>query len=204
MSENHWVYGASPSELYERFWREYEAEGWESSTREWIDSNLGPGDLFVDIGAWIGPVTLWALRRGANVIAVEPDPVALEELKRRVPDEVEIWAGAVGVSSGESALTSNFGLGFGKSVTRLSSEGELPARTWTLAEILAGRIPDLVKIDIEGYESELLPEVAPLLARAGVPMQVELHGQLPERSWFEGYSEVQLPDGLDGPLRAWP
>ncbi len=204
MGERHWIYDVSSSELYEKFWREYEAESWESWTREWIESNLGPGDLFLDIGAWIGPVTLWALRQGAGVIAVEPDPVALAELKRRVPAEVEIWEGAVGVRSGESGLATNFDLELGKSVSLLSDDADLRVRTWTLSEILGDRVPDLVKIDVEGYEIELLPKVAPFLARAGVPMQVELHGTSPDAEWFAGYSEVQMPDDLGGPVRAWP
>lgn len=199
-----WIHRAEPGEVYEEFWREYEAGRWERSTRDLIEQALGPGDLFVDIGAWIGPVTLWALRQGARVVAIEPDPIARRELRRRVPDEVEIWEGAVDVRSGRRALTTNHGLALGKSVSRLADEGELQVATWTLAEILGGRAPALVKMDVEGHEIELLPSVAPLLAELGSALQVELHGQLPERRWLTGFREVRMPDDPTGTLVALP
>jgi FkbM family methyltransferase len=188
----------------ERFWRRYEAGEWERHTKILIEETLQPGDLFLDIGAWIGPVTLWALERGASVIAVEPDPLALKELLRRVPASVEIWEGAVGVKSGSTGLTTRKGGRFGRSMSYLDEEGEIQVQTWTLPEILAGRVPALVKIDIEGYEIALLPEIAPFLAAAGVPMQVALHGVLPERDWFAGYHDVRIPSNPRGTVVAKP
>lgn len=200
----------SPQQAHEYFWANvYEAGRWEAHTKELIDSTLGPGDLFVDLGAWIGGVSLWALRRGAAVIAVEPDPVALPELHRRLPAPAEIWEGAVATRAGSAALAAQHGLELGKSVSRLAHRGEAAAgevevRTWTLAEILGDRVPSLVKIDVEGYELELLPQIAPYLAAAGVPLQVELHGALPERAWFSGYAEVRFPANPRGALVALP
>lgn len=204
MSERHWIYGVTPEQLYEKFWREYEGIGWEVETRELIEATLGPGDLFVDIGAWIGPVTLWALEQGARVVAVEPDPVALAELKRRVPGDVEIWEGAVAVEAGSAASKPNHDLELGKSVSRLCDEGDVEVRTWTLAEILGGRVPALVKVDVEGYETELAPTIVPRLAEMGVPLQLELHGELPDMASFVGYREVQVPDDLEAHIRARP
>lgn len=195
----------SPEQVFEYFWTHvYESGRWERHTRRLIEETLKPGDLFVDIGAWVGGVTLWALECGADVIAVEPDPVALGELCRRVPATVEIWEGAVGLRSGTAALAAGHGLGLGKSVSRLAEEGEIEVQTWTLAEILGGRVPTLVKIDVEGYEIELLPAIAPQLAEAGVPLQVELHGTLPDREWFIGYREVRVPENPHGALVAMP
>lgn len=51
----------------------------------------------------IGPATLWSLEHGFSVIAVEPDPMALLELRRRASASVEIWEGAVGMSFGAAA-----------------------------------------------------------------------------------------------------
>ena len=205
--ERRLVYEFSPQQAFDYFWEHlYESGRWELHTRELIDEILRPGDLFVDIGAWIGPVTLWALGRGASVIAIEPDPVALPELRRRVPSSVEIWEGAVAVQSGFAGLTTNFGLELGKSVSRLTEveEGEVQVRTWTLPEILGDRVPALVKVDIEGYEMELLPAIAPYLAAAEVPLQVAMHGNLPERDWFSGYREVAMPENPHGTVVARP
>lgn len=199
----HPLAGKTPQEVHEWFWRDLYRTGlWEPETRALLEEILRPGDLFVDIGAWIGPVTLWALECGSSVIAVEPDPVALPELRRSVPDSVEIWEGAVAVHSGSAALSAPGRLGI--SGSRLASEGEVEVRTWALPEILAGRRPALVKIDIEGYEIELLPTLAPFLAELGVPMQIALHGTRPDSDWFAGFREVEIPENLHQTMIARP
>lgn len=196
--------GVSPQQLHDFFWRHLHETGkWESNTRTLIDELLQPGDLFVDIGAWIGPVTLWALERGSRVIAIEPDPVALVELRRRVPSRVEIWEGAVAVQSGTASLIADEGR-FGMSGSRLAGVDGVKVRTWTLPEILAGRRPKLVKIDIEGYEIELLPTIAPYLADLGASLQVALHGTLPKRDWLTGYRNLHLPADPHGTMVAEP
>ena len=191
----------TPRQLYALWWSRVYETGWESDTRALIGELLRPGDLFVDIGAWIGPVTLWALERGSRVIAIEPDPLALPEFRRRVPDTVEIWAGAVALRPGMAALrpeTSRLGM----SGVRLYDEGDVEVRTWTLPEILGDRKPTLVKVDIEGYEIELLPTIAPHLAELGASMQVALHGTLPDPDWFAGYEDVHIPEDPNGTVVA--
>ena len=112
----------------------------------------------------------------------------------------------MGVRSGTTGLAGagSNGRAFGTSMSRLDEEGEIPVRIWTLPEILSGRIPALVKIDIEGYETKLLPEVAPYLATIGVPMHVSLHGVLPETKWFADYGEVRIPTSPHGTVIAMP
>lgn len=191
---------------FRRFWQRYEAGEWEPHTKALVDDLLHQGDIFVDIGAWIGPVSLWAAKRGAHVIAVEPDPLALTELRRRLPSFAEIWEGAVGVTAGTLRLAggSRQGGALGTSMSHIDESDGLEVRAWTLSEILKGRKPTLVKMDIEGYEIELLPTVAPLLADAGVPMQVALHGVLPEPEWFAGYRNVSIPTNPRGTVLVTP
>jgi FkbM family methyltransferase len=204
----HPLVGKTPQQAQEWFWEKlYKPGEWEPETRELLKEILYPGALFVDIGAWIGPVTMWALECGSRVVAIEPDPVALPELRRRVPASVEIWEGAVATQAGAAALTApKFGISGSRLVSggRIEADGEIEVRTWTLAEILAGRKPTLVKIDIEGYEIELLPTLAPYLADLGVPMQVALHGTLPNPEWFSGYREVKVPQNPHHALIARP
>jgi FkbM family methyltransferase len=191
---------------YERFWAKYEAGKWEPETKALLEEVLSPGDLFVDIGAWIGPVSLWAIDCGATVVAVEPDPLALPELRRQLPMSTEIWEGALGLRRGTARLA-GAGRGrrsFGTSMSQVSEHGQLRVSMWTLDEILAGRRPALVKIDIEGYELEVLPEVAPRLGAIGVPLQVSLHGVFPNREWFSNYGEVDFPISPRGNVLATP
>jgi len=182
------------------FWRLYNAGKWEPETHALLKEVLKPGDLFVDIGAWIGPVSLWALELGASVVAVEPDPVALEELERQLSPYTltcEIHAGALAPHDGQLSISpcpvyrGRPGQ-MGDSMTRVTEEG-LSAPCWTIETILAGRTPALAKMDVEGYELVLLPTVAPYLAALGTTLMVALHTELPDPAWFAGYGSVDMP-----------
>jgi ubiquinone/menaquinone biosynthesis C-methylase UbiE len=58
-----------------------------------------PGELVVDIGAGMGPATVAAARRGAQVIAVDPTPymrriLALRRLAQRARDRIRVSEGS--------------------------------------------------------------------------------------------------------------
>jgi hypothetical protein len=69
------------------FWAAYE-NGWEASTFAVLDDYLSPpaqSPLLFDIGAWVGPITLWAASHNhARVVAVEPDTAALYYLRANI------------------------------------------------------------------------------------------------------------------------
>lgn len=190
---DHWnnpAKGSAIEQRWARFWELYARDGWEPETKALVTKTLRPGDLFVDIGAWIGPVTLWALDCGASVIAIEPDQVALTELRRRVPDTVEIHECALGLETGTARLES--ASAYGDSMSKVAKDGiSVPMRT--LPEILNGRRPAMAVMDIEGYEMVLLPELAPYLASLGTTLVCALHTDVPPREWFDGYREVSIP-----------
>lgn len=185
------------------YWNLYRSGLWEPETKAFLKEILHPGDLFVDIGAWIGPTVLWALEFGATVIAIEPDPVAIEELYYTMPAEVEIWPGAVIASPGLTATLSvnpKEGGAFGDSMSRIGTEG-ITVQSWTLPDILGDRVPKLVKIDVEGYEMELCPTVMPWLAEIGSSAQVSCHGAIPDKNCFEGFSSVIYPTDMWGDIQ---
>lgn len=193
---------SEPYDFWAEFWKIYVAGIWEPQTRALLERILRPGDLFVDVGGWIGPVSLWALDLGARVVAIEPDPVAAAEYRRNVPD-AELWEGALSTSRGRSFIAPREGAGLGDSMARLADHGT-PVETWTLQEVLGDRVPALVKIDVEGHEVELCPQVGPLLARLGVPLQVSFHGEFVPRECFAGYAAVSWPEEPWGDLVALP
>jgi FkbM family methyltransferase len=193
------------------FWALYEAGGWDPDTRELVTRLLSPGDLFVDVGAWIGPVTLWAAQAGARVIALEPDPAAYAELSRRTAAyaSVATWPMAVGLRSGTGWLTATPGGALGDSRSHMDPGGPGPAdgatvAVRTLPEILSRDRPKFVKIDIEGGEVELMPELAPWLASRGAAVQVSCHGTLPDRESFNGFADVTWPTSPWGDVVAIP
>lgn len=201
------------------FWSLVNDGTWEPDTKRWLEL-LEPGDLFVDIGAWIGPVSVWALQRGAYILAVEPDPVAFEELIRRVPEESCVL-GAITPRQGIRTLLVNpvEGGAFGDSMSRLSlrRDESHPTRWveddphvrlchgYTLSGLCKYRQrPALVKVDVEGYETRLLPSLAPWCRDAGVlSMQVSCHGEMLPASVFGDWPTVEWPDDPHGTIRCY-
>ncbi|SFO69082.1 methyltransferase, FkbM family [Mesorhizobium sp. NFR06] len=124
--------------------------------------------LFIDLGANIGDVTRHALSYGMRVIAFEPDPTALEVLRRRFRNDerVTIIPKAVGGSARKATLhqrpdAQNIRM------TEWSSLFEVPAHAKgsafevevvDLVDYLKGiRDPiAIVKMDIEGAEAECI------------------------------------------------
>jgi FkbM family methyltransferase len=133
---------------------------------------LRPGDLFVDVGANVGSYTiLSAAVCGANVIAVEPDPETAAGLLRNVnlnavKDRVEVAQIAAGAQAGEVRLTAGRG-----AMNRVSVETIAPTRlaeVRTLDEIVGRRSPAMLKMDVEGYEAEVLLGAPATLAQPGL------------------------------------
>jgi FkbM family methyltransferase len=201
------------------FWDQYRSGAWEPDTLQFLRDCLKPGDLFVDVGAWIGPVSIWAHMLGAYTLAFEPDPIAYEELERRVPGA---WYGAIATRSGARVLLPNPKPGgeFGDSMSRLANgrhgeavgglhgaaraSGGVYTQAWTLQGILQYRpAPALVKIDVEGYETILMRSLGPWLAERGIPLQVSCHGTLVSAQHLAGYTHIEWPDNPMGDIRAW-
>ena len=82
----------------EWFWSQWCDDTWEGATLDIVDQFVKPDTTFVDVGAWIGIVSMWAAKNGARVVAIEPDPVALESMNANVQFNdyrIHVVAGAV-------------------------------------------------------------------------------------------------------------
>ncbi|MFI4975586.1 MAG: FkbM family methyltransferase [Caulobacterales bacterium] len=173
---------------YGGFWRRVQSGAWEPETLWLLDALLAPGSAFYDVGAWIGPTTLFAAMKGARVVAYEPDPVARHALlvnlalNADIPP-VEVRPYALGASrtrlplfsgelgNSESSLLSASGRR--GAVTELQPRADVECRV--LREELAGIAPDaVVKIDVEGGEFDIFSGAASA-PPAGVYV-VSLHG----------------------------
>lgn len=123
------------------------------------------GDIVLDCGAHVGVFADLALRSGAQkVVAIDPDPVQLECLRRNFFEEID--AGRViivpkAVWSSETALTLQVGAGNSgmSSVVKDRGGEELTVEATTIdrlaAELSLSKV-DAIKLDIEGAEREAL------------------------------------------------
>ena len=134
---------------------------------------MAPGDLCFDIGAHVGDrVAAWRAL-GARVVALEPQPQCMALLQRWYGADpgVVLLAEAAGRRSGNAVLqmseltptvstlsaTWRREVSAGVRFSRVRWQRELAVRVTTLAELIGrfGR-PVFCKVDVEGYEGEVL------------------------------------------------
>lgn len=121
---------------------------------------LRDDDLFLDLGANIGSYTVLASRVcRARSIAIEPDPRTISFLQRnieanKIEDRVEIVETALGAASG----LARFSIGF-DTTNRIVEDFSVTTREvriTALDSIVGDRRPTMIKMDVEGYEAEVL------------------------------------------------
>jgi FkbM family methyltransferase len=134
----------------------------ESRIRARYEQILASGDtpVIVDAGANIGVASIWFKRLypKATVMAIEPHPDTASVLRRNIAafDGIHVIEAAIGSQPGfVSLMASEQAWG----VTTVRGEGEV--RIVTIGEVIAATPnaqPLIVKIDIEGFESDLFSE----------------------------------------------
>jgi FkbM family methyltransferase len=187
---DHHVFGATISlpdlPEYRKFYRKLDAGAWEPHTFALLAENLDRNTVYLDIGAWIGVTPFWASHLAKAVIAVEPDPRARAILKAGLLNypNVTLLEGAL---SPQPEVEIHAVGGFGSSETSvlaIGNGGSAKVPGLTFGAMLEGAGDDriFVKIDIEGYEYEIIEMLSELKSRQLAGIQIAIHPQLYERS----------------------
>ncbi len=115
---------------------------------------LRPGDLFIDVGANVGSYAIWAGELGAQVIALEPAADTYALLVENVALNgypIKAIQAAAGRNFGTARFTSGR-----DTLNRLDPEGSAEATTVTIDSIVEDRTVAGMKIDVEGFEIDVL------------------------------------------------
>lgn len=176
------------------FWALFAAERFEPETLAVLRAALGPGRALLDIGAWIGPMTLYAASLGSTVTALEADPVAVAALEANLAanpgpaGRVTVVAAALAGRAGHVAIDGG-SAGLGRGVSRVTATAPTATAPATVEALdvagLDARAPlerfAVIKLDIEGGEYAVAPALGRHLSRlARRPvLLLSLHGADP-------------------------
>jgi FkbM family methyltransferase len=146
------------------------SEQYEEDIFRGLMEQIRPGDVAVDIGAHIGLYTMamaHAVGPLGNVIAFEPDRTNLGVLSRHLSmnslaDKIQLVESAVG----DEDATIGFA-GDRSSVSRVAAPGDVITGKVIVIKLdtyFRGRAVDVLKLDVEGYEGQVLNGASELLS----------------------------------------
>ncbi len=157
----------------------YEPDIWKHMMAE-----VRPGDIVTDVGAFIGLYTVALASRvgpSGKVVAFEPNPKNFSLLKaqvelNKVSERVELIQTAVGTKDGTVFFEAN--RSSESKVSPISENGSQSVKCVSLDTIFSTEHIDILKIDVEGYEEEVLKGAVRLLRdsrRAPRIIYIEVH-----------------------------
>lgn len=159
------------------------ARNYEQYFDDALKSNIGQSDVVFDVGANVGFYTKSFARLSKKVFAIEPDPSTVEILKNnlvaeKVDENVEIVNKALGSENGSLKFMSDRP---GHVTNGIHKNGNMEVEVITLDSLCkeTGVWPDVVKIDVEGYEYEVLKGSYEALKNARV-IGIEVHAAILE------------------------
>lgn len=151
----------------------------------------------LDIGAWVGTWSLAMNKFCGRVVAFEPDNVHYACLVKNVPDNVETHQLAIGSEKKMISLSND---DFTQS-KRVIGEGSIPMITIDSLEV---DDVDVIKIDVEGYEMEVLKGAEDTLQNVQYVM-IELNNNTKKYGSSNGKIEQYLKSlGFKSLIKQWP
>lgn len=165
------------------YWQRVSSGVWEPETIRALRCLIKPGTKAVDIGAWIGSISLMMSGLGATVSAFELDPVALDRLDLNLALNPELRAAidvhrvGLAVASGTADVSTNeLGESRTSLVRRGSDHASVPVVAVSAAAGAGWLDGDVVKLDIEGGEWLILRALSHHLRKTRPALLLSSHG----------------------------
>lgn len=172
--------------LYNDLWAAVTARKWEWYTQDIFKKCITNSTSVIDFGSWIGPTVLFAAHLAKVVYAFEPDPTAFAELTINVMlnkfSNVKLHNMAICPQSGLKPFFVETGNSKSSFVSKRSSNGSswrtVSCTTITqLAQANDIAAPMFIKMDVEGFEAELLAAMKPFFQLYRPILYVSIHGR---------------------------
>jgi FkbM family methyltransferase len=172
-----------------QYWWE-NIENWENNTYKILDKYVTKDSICIDLGSWIGPITLYLANICKYIHAIEPDVVAINYLKKNISvnnfSNIEVYNCAI--SNYEGFITLGNDTSLGNSITRRNqSLNAFDVNCYTLSTFCKNNKidnVDFIKIDIEGSE-ELIFDDIEFFEKYKPTVYVQLHN-----GWFVDENET--------------
>ena len=173
-----------------KFWKGYMGKGWEPETFKIFDAFLDKNHSYIDIGSYIGPSVLYGSQLAKHCFAIEPDPIAFQELKNNIElnDHLKPHITLSKYCISDSIGTAKFFVpnkkleyGGGGSSSLLDWKNKKifwEVQTTTIQQFIQSfSITDcnFIKIDIEGAEFDLIPSMSGYLKNQKPTLLIEIH-----------------------------
>lgn len=194
---------------YENFWNLF-VNSWEPFTLKWIKDYSDFDKSFLDIGAWIGPTTIWSSKFYKSIYSFEPDPISYSYLAKNVAlncNNVNTYNAAINSDGNDIEIFSRSGLGSSMTSMSTGEKSEGFVKGFSLTEALNLYTFALIKIDIEGGERFIIDSLIDNLKLNPIDMIFSLHGPFykdPKKDYDyilsklkEVYCKFTLDDGND-------
>lgn len=170
----------------------FSRQAWEPETFDTFNYVKDINTVALDIGAWIGPTTVWLSKNFKNVIAIEADPVAYEALTANLStsncDNVTVINQPIfskkdnvifGVNQFDGGLA-NSGLGASTSQIKSSSTDLSDSTKTTITLNCIKKYSDynnisFIKVDIEGGEEHILEQLLTLSKERRWRLYISFH-----------------------------
>lgn len=171
---------------------------------------LREGDQFLDVGANAGVYSILAGVRGVRVLAMEPVPASYEQLLdnihlNRFETRIDARKLGVGKEAGELRFSTATG-----PTNHVLVDGKGDAQSVTvpvdsLDNIAAGWAPVMMKIDVEGFEANVIEGAPALLAHPSLQaVLIELNGLGARYGFSDADIHARLLDFGFHPMRYEP
>ena len=174
------------------FWKDHYSN-WENETFEIFDRHLSQDKIFIDIGGWIGPTSLYGSRKSKHVYSIEAENKCLQDMNcnlqtNRINNYTLINKAIYNIDNIKIKFGKNKFLDNSKmhdSTAQIYEENDISDEFYLVDTITIESIIlnydinpaeiGLIKVDIAGGEENILNDLISIHTKYNIPLYVSFH-----------------------------